>query len=593
MALARIANKLGTLNTTFLDSKASAFLGSSSTGLITTAFDGSDPTVADINRAFTNTLAAPSGSSGTGYSTLGTNTSIGTSTNIYIFDATDKVYKTAVAISNYTTSKLTVTSETNFTSDINCMCLLNTGGRTIPTVFLTLQALYAWYSLFDAVNWKLYKNNQQVTIQVPDFTSTSTLTSLTFTSFNLQQASATNSGLSTTSTSANIQLNSQKVISSGDSRTTNIVSLMNYYIPDSLKIFDSTNFNPYVARRIIHLFIILIQYNIAVTYFNSLNPVPTATPSLLDDFFKLLQAFNYNVTDTENGVYTQILNALNTRSRKYTENQQNITSLDNQVSDLKDNIATDSAKLNSRMSYQSKSKIYQTVAITMLIIIGAGASILYTVPLEYKQKLSGGGTLIIIAVLTSIILQYQSNSVRVKEGFYTTYKTLAGLTSQTSNGDYSWSSSASGYYNSMLDQCEIYLNNTFLLTSSLDSYHIYGNVNYAAQRELQFFGDTKTSLSMKDRGLQDMYNISYMDQVRFTALMNLAISLSLIIAVTITFTLAVENFPSVKKAIFVIGGCLALISVTLYILEISSRVHTKPKQLYWSAGDVKQLQSSS
>ena len=171
---------------------------------------------------------------------------------------------------------------------------------------------------------------------------------------------------------------------------------------------------------------------------------------------------------------------------------------------------------------------------------------------------------------------------------------MASVTGLTGGGgSANWAASISDYFRQMKDQAELYLNNTFLLTSSLDSYHIYGNVNYAAQRELQFFNDTKTSLSAKDRGLQDMYNISYMDQVRFTALMNLAISLSLIIAVTITFTLAVENFPSVKKAVFIIGGCLALISVTLYILEISSRVHTKPKQLYWSAGDVKQLQSSS
>jgi len=60
MALARIASKLGTLNTTFLDSKKSAFLGStdSDANLINNTFTGSDPSVADINRAFNNTVAA-------------------------------------------------------------------------------------------------------------------------------------------------------------------------------------------------------------------------------------------------------------------------------------------------------------------------------------------------------------------------------------------------------------------------------------------------------------------------------------------------------------------------------------------------------
>lgn len=573
MALASIANKLNTLNTTYLDSKSSPFLGSSDS--INTTFTDSDTNVVEINRAFNNSLGTYTTSPITA-----TSASITPSTNIYIFNAATNTYNTPITIASYTgTSQLILNNTTNFTSDINCMCLLPTASA-IPSQFFCLQALYAWYSLFDATNWKLYKNGQEITLRVPDFaTGSGTVASTVgFSTFTIKKSSSTNSTPMITSTAT--QLNSQLLVGNDT-----ILTLMQTYIPASLKIFDSTKFNPYVARRIIHLYIILIQFNIALTYYKINPPVAAGssgtTPVLIDDFYKLLQALNKNVTDTTDGVYSKIIEAVGDRAQIYNKNQQDITSLNADVTDLKNSISTDSSKLESRLSYQSKVKKYQIAAIVMLIIIGVGAALLYTLPLEYKQKLSGGGTLIILAVLTSIVLQYQNSKTLLKEGFadinYATGIRSGGLTN-------TWNDSAAGnYYDQMLNESLVYVNNTFILAASLDSYHLYGNVNYAGSRELQFFGDTKTSLDMKDRGLKDIYNISYMDQIRFSALMNLAVSLSLIIAVTVTFTLALENFPSVKNVILVIGGALALVSVTLYILEISTRVHTKPKQIYWGA----------
>mgnify|MGYP003331713114 CR=1 FL=1 len=187
----------------------------------------------------------------------------------------------------------------------------------------------------------------------------------------------------------------------------------------------------------------------------------------------------------------------------------------------------------------------------------------------------------------------ESSLSLLKEGF-AGFSDNSGMDSlRTLAGDATAATAIAGYNKQMGNECITYLNNTFVLVSSLDSYHLYGNITYAQSKELRAFGDTKTSLTMADTNLKDVYNISYMEQVRFSALMNLAISLSLIIAVTVTLILPLENYPYVRKVILIIGGLFALISITLYILETTTRVHTKPKQIYWSAADTKQLESTS
>ena len=609
--LSQIANKLSTLNSTYLTSipdnassttpvaVASAMLGNG-TKLISgqNYFTGTDLDAAGINRIFTNVTTADS--------TLGTSSyNVNTSVNVSVFNVNSSgigsASKVAATGSSFSTSSYNLTNASNpITTDINCIELLLThgnGNTAISKQMFFLQALYAWYSLFDAVNWKIYNSGQSVTFNVPDIVldNGSPPTYISgFTQFKINRGTNGNAVVSTGSTS---QLNTQKLVtdSGTDTFTTavkgDIVALMNFFINDNtLNIFSSSTFNPFVARRIIHLLIIMTNYNIAVTYYNN---AFTNTPEVINAIYKLFQVLNLNVTDVQNGSFSQIVNAVQGRANTYNSNQIQITSLDSDVSTLKDNIATDRNNLQARLGYQAKVKIYQTAAIAMLIVISIGALCLFVLPLEYKQKITGGGTLIIIAVLTSIILQYQNSKTLLKEGF-AGFSDNSGMDSlRTLAGDATAATAIAGYNKQMGNECITYLNNTFVLVSSLDSYHLYGNITYAQSKELRAFGDTKTSLTMADTNLKDVYNISYMEQVRFSALMNLAISLSLIIAVTVTLILPLENYPYVRKVILIIGGLFALISITLYILETTTRVHTKPKQIYWSAADTKQLESTS
>lgn len=585
-----VASKLNTLNSTYLNSTSSSFLGSSAK--ITSSFNGGDLTTTYINRTFNNILTAFE--AGDTFATNAYNTS--STINVNVFNPSATPQNNPVVLGSFSSSSYNLINQANpLTTDINCIELMlshGNGNQKIPKQLLCLQALYAWYSLFDSINWQIYTSGQSVTFNVPDIKTGNANVSTQFTQFKINKSG--NGNIAVVTAGSPTQLVSQSLIT--DAGTTadvapakgTIVDLMNYYIPFS--VFSESNFNPFVARRLIHLFIVLTHYNIVATYYNNQTTLPSSTPYLLDALYKLLQSLNLNVTDVNNGSFNQIVNAVQNRAAIYNNNQQQITELDSQISQLKTDISTDSNNLNSRLQYQSKSKKYQTAAIAMLLIIATGAVALFILPLEYKQKLTGGGTLIIIAVLTAIILQYQNSKLLLNEGF--AVLDSSGMTSSLTFDASGWTNSVSKYYLQMMNEALTYLNNTFLLTTTLDSYHLYGNINYASSKELKFFGDAQTSLTMKDTNLKDVYNISYMDQVRFSALMNLAISLSLIIAVTVTLVLPLENYPDVRKAILIIAGLLAFSSITIYILEISSRVHTKPKQKYWGA-DVSALKSSN
>ena len=573
MATAKIASKLNTFNTTYLAGIDNAFLGSST--YITSSFNSTDQTATYLNRIFKNTVAADATFATSSYN-------LSSALNVNVFnpkDATPGTPYTAVALGSFADSSYNLTNEANsITTDINCIELMipppsgSSGLTSIPQSVLCLQALYAWYTLFDTNNWQLYLAGKVVTLNVPDILINRS-TSSTF-----SQVTITNLKNVATSTS---QLQTQSLINDTSSLATtlktNVVALMNYYIPFS--IFNTQNFNPFVARRLIHLYIIMFHFNTAITYYTSLTTAPTTTPALLDALFKLLEYANINVTD-QDGTFNEIVTAVQKRAAKYNTSQQQITKLDSSLSILKDDIAKDSNNLNSRLQYQAKVKKYQTAAIIMLAIISAGAAVLFITPLEYKQKISGGALLVILAVLTAFILQYQNNKTNLNEGF--AYTTAGGVHTLSSSGAV-WSDKSSDYFTQMLNEALKYLDNTLLLTTTLDSYHIYGNVNTALDKEQSFFSDSVTSLTMKDTNMKDVYNISYMEQIRFSALMNLSISLSLIVAVTVTIALALEGYPELRKYVMIIGLILAIIAVIIYILEISSRVHTHPKQRYWAA----------
>jgi membrane protein YdbS with pleckstrin-like domain len=602
-----IKAKLTNLNTMYLASIDNAFLGGN-TLMSDTTFPGTGASLNNtlyspanlgplyVNRIFANDTATSSPYDTYKYTASGSSTpaiSLSTTPQVIVFNVDSKTaviqsptyvnYPLTGSEGDVTASGFNVTSSgngTGFTTDINCMDLLlpRISPTNIPASFFILQGLYAWYSLLDSVNWKQYSSGQQVTITVPDIASTIPTTPST-TSGVITYNSSVTIPASTDTTTLPTQLNSQMAIPQTVTSDlgNNIKTLMNNIIP--FTIFypvqtPNSNFNPFVARRLVHLYILLFNFNIASTY-------RSGSTILQNSIYELLSALNKNVTDVNNGAFTNIMTAVNTRLNTYNSNITQITKLNDDVTQLTDKLSTDKSNLNTRLQFQNTFKKYRTIAFVMLLIIATGSLVLFTFPMEYKKKLAGGGLLVIISVVSAFILQYQYNKTLSRESF-TTNPMISSIARRSLNA-------SATAFDQLIDETSKYLDNTLLLTTTLDSYHLYGNVNQSLLRENSFLYDSTLNLQQKDYNMKDMYNITYVNQVRFSSLMNLAISLSLIIAVTISISLAVEGYPEVRKYVLGLGILLSVIAIVIYILEVTSRVHTDPKQIYWG-GSVKKLQ---
>jgi membrane protein YdbS with pleckstrin-like domain len=581
-----IKAKLTNLNTMYLGSIDNPFLGGTTlmshttfpgtgSALTSTLYSPTNKGPLYMNRILANDTAASSLTS-TIYTVLSTTSvAVPTTPNVIVFNVnpdTNAIQQPAYFdVSSFQSTNFNVTDGTRpFTTDINCMDLLLTRSSSslsqIPEAFFVLQGLYGWYSLLDSVNWGIYGSGQPVTISVPDIaspipTSTSETSGLII----------YNSTVIPQNGTVATQLKSQQLViaNAANPLIGNIYGLMNNIIP--FTIFQETNFNPFVARRLVHLYILLFNFNILTTYTTNTNP-SVNTDVLQNAIFKLLDALNKNVTDNNNGAFKSIVQAVNNRLNTYNSNITQITKLNDDVTQLTDTISTDNSNLKARLQFQEKFKKYRTIALVMLLVITTGTFVLFTFPMEYKKKLSGGGLLVIIAVVTAFILQYQYNKTLSTEGFSNPY---------VGNNASEPRTVAATIWDQMKEQTSKYLDNTLILTTTLDSYHLYGNVNQSLLRENSFFYDSKLSLQQKDHNMKDLYSITYINQIRFSSLMNLAISLSLIIAVTVSIALAFEGYPEVRKYVFGLGIFLAVIAIIIYILEITSRVHTDPKQIYW------------
>ena len=516
-------------------------------------------------------------------------------------------------------------------TDINLMELLLTNATTvpasltsIPVSFYFLQAIYAWYSLLDNTNWQLLNAGQPVTFYVPDLVPLTSDINTIITSGPTGQcpggsssstanqiASKYNSAAKTAGNNVQVsftqvtvqldknnnltapsnQLFSQK-LATGLTGTNNaplggdIATLMNYFLNYNSLIYPQINtFNPFVARRLMHLYIILLNLNIALS-FNSIDV--NGNGNYTAAIYKLLEATNINVTDINGGIFTQIVEAVKGRINEYNQNEQQLTAVNNQVASLQSAVTQDSNSLSATMQYQKTIKIYQYVAIGILIIIAIGSGLVYGTPMEYNRKLALSGLLIIISLISAFILQYLLNNTLVKENFTSTgvYSAVAGnistiYTAQNISG-------ITAYQSAIGNQVNLYLDNSILLTNTLDSYHLYGNINNSLIAQNAYYNDAKASLQMKDANLKDVNNINYINQIKYGAIMNFAITLSLIISIFVTLHISLENYPSLRYYLFVIMIICVLIAIGIFLLEISRPVRTHPKEIYWGA-DISKL----
>jgi len=299
--------------------------------------------------------------------------------------------------------------------------------------------------------------------------------------------------------------------------------------------------------------------------------------------YKLLKKQNYIIDDsmTTTGSLTSFNAATSVSSalgsvvqqgvQKYKENQTSIESLAKDVKTKQTNYKASAQLLKDRAANHATQRKYEFVALAMFLVVAVGAAIVLTLPMDRQHKFMGCGLLATFAVINAFILNYLKNAASSVEGF-------VGYTMQDK--------SASSYELAALKEASAYIDNTIGLAHLLESYRAYGNLNQAIGKEINYYYDASEQLQIANRKVEGVNNTSYLQDLQYSSMMNLLTTLSIIVAGMTTLQVATEPIaeknPIVPKIVVGTGGTLAVISFTLYLLETSFRVHTKPKQFYWN-----------
>jgi len=494
-----------------------------------------------------------------------------------------------------------VSSSAPLTTDINCMELLlylnNSSSTTmsnIPISLYYLQGLYAWYAMFDKTNWIKYTSGQNVTLSIPDIQQGSS-TQIVFVPVTINQNTSGYPHSTKSLQSQLIALSSNSpyaFLNNAGNTTPTIINIMNLIVNfknGTTGIFDQTNFDPFTARRIIHLHIIMMQYQIAKSYTNSANEVSHATTAekVVYAIAALLESSNNTLMDPNTGAFVNVLDAVQGRIKDYNFDQKKITSLDSDVRNLQSNIAIDSNALSQEIIYQNAIKNYYYVALVLLIITSFTVIGMYIKPSDPNKKVIVSSGLAVIVVIIAFVLNYYLQNTLSSEGFYVDHKNINQSMSSTGKS-YLENFVVADDINALeistiIPNARTFLDNTISLVTALNNYNIYGRVNIGMNNQYSYYNDAKQSLLVKDKNIQNYTTINYITQINYAARMNLVLALSIIMSVSTAAYFALNGSASSQGIIRILAIIFMLGAIFAFVLETMTHVRNHPKQKYWAA----------
>lgn len=335
-------------------------------------------------------------------------------------------------------------------------------------------------------------------------------------------------------------------------------------VMDSQTVKDNAHlFNPFVARRLLRIYIIMGNLAIVNACHSTAND-STKDAKNIDEF---LRSINKRVTGADQ-TSEKIGQILQHKVAKYNSNELKINEIDSAVKAQKSSLSADQATLASKSRLHSVQTYMEYASvITFIMIASAGAGIV-VYPGDAQQKYTGCGILVIAATINAIVLNALKSRYMTTEGF-------ESLSPQP----------ISYYVEDAKLQAVTYLENSRLLESQLQAYNAYRNLNQSMKKEINYFSDSSEQLLLADAKVTNASKTSYIQDVKFYALTNLLVSLSIIVAgVTSAYVasnIAGSASPVIQKYVLGFGGFFAFIALLIFILEVNSRVRTTPRQMYW------------
>lgn len=326
-----------------------------------------------------------------------------------------------------------------------------------------------------------------------------------------------------------------------------------------MKLSDITN--AYVTRRILRLFIMLGNLYIAQK---------KSDDTLVNDCYQLLRSTNLAVygsssADLSTTVGYNLNSVIQQRLNNYKRGQLRVSTIDRIIATHKNNLKQSSTLLKDSKVAHRRQMIIEAIAVASFISIAAGAAAVVVYPMDQNSRYVGCLVVIALSIINALVMNsLRSRGTNVVERF-----------SLASNSD----------INASIDEAVTYARNTLILANLLDTFRAVGNINYSMTKEANYYNDASEQLLNANLKVRSVYNISYSQDVKFGALINLLTSLSFVVAGMVTLYVSSESMvdksPMIQKYILLLGGVISAICFAIFTLEISTRVHTDPKKIYW------------
>ena len=461
--------------------------------------------------------------------------------------------------------------------DVNCMLLYKDNAAS-STLIKTLQGYYAWHNLLIPSNWSSFIQGNDTIINIPDIKDNNLI--IVYVTLNYNNGNPVVSSIIQTDPSSIASANTNLYYGNDNN---NLITTMDTIIKfmDLAPVLNTINI--YVMRQLFYLYIQMVQYNMACGAYTSFNGNATSQAFVLYLIYNIESLLNSLAS--ENSSLEDLLLVTQNRVNEYSDSTKAITNLNNNILGQKTTLVSNQSKINDQSKNIAIIKKFELATIIILCVVVAGSCALIMLPIEYSKKLTLCLLLVVIAIISSFIISalFNKSGINTVEYFRTTPASI------TADGDTTIAPHDNYFYGIV----STYLSNIINNTTALQSYNIYGNVNYALQKEKQYYTDTNKEIINVNARMDSVYKISFLDQTQRTALMNFLMSVTIISAAIAMAYVALEKYEKAARFVLYFGLFLITISLVIYILEVTQRVRTDGDKIYWGAPSSHTLNSLS
>ena len=456
-------------------------------------------------------------------------------------------------------------------------------------------ALYAVYEILNPWNLQNYVDNKDIVITVPDV-----IVSTARVEYKKIQINRNKSEIISLEPAAYYPVpntSASPPISASGVNLSNLIANIHRIIDFTRWTKDSLKkYNIYPLRRIIYSYIQLCQYKMAMKIYSGLSAADdTNGRNLVSYIGTILYITNESVNNSSepNNVITQLSSDINKRVDIYKTSLDKITDLNRNVNTGKKELSLNQDKVNALSKIKSTMFKFELTAGIILALVLVGAAVIIVLPLEYGKKVTYAGTLLVVSIISGMLITL----IYSRQGFvnyekFTTFADLQGSVDLTVAGSANVmnANSAQRYsnYQAFREPMDLFyygelatfIENTITLTNNLQTFNIYGEVNYSLQKEQSYYSGQNNALINSNQKINALYKTSFLDQIKIAALMNYFITINIIISAS-TMAYVVLLPYHYETFVMVIGFIAAVISTTIFIIEINLRVRTDGAKLYW------------